>query len=77
MSRRSRNRNRNQRRMVARVAVRPPIVTVPAFVDCQPTDWVPDVANAHLSDAARGLATLCIPLHAPAPIDFDPPCRTR
>jgi hypothetical protein len=33
-----------------------------------PIDWAPDVDNAHLFDAARGLSSIGLPLHPPAPV---------
>lgn len=40
-----------------------------------PSVWVPDVANAHLLDAARGLSTIALPLHPPGPVCITLPRR--
>jgi hypothetical protein len=50
-----------------RVAAAPGSLVTPAYVACQPSVWVPDLDNAHLKDAARGLTSIGYPLHPPAP----------
>lgn len=49
----------------------------PSFDTCHPLDWVPDLDNAHLLNAAAGRLTIGDPAHRPpAPIGFAAPgCR--
>lgn len=60
---------KNARKRAARRRAAAPAGTLitPAYVACQPSEWVPDLSNAHLKDAARGLASIGYPLHPPAP----------
>lgn len=38
----------------------------PSYRAAYPLDWIPDLDNAHLLNAARGLSSIGLPLHPPA-----------
>lgn len=76
------SRGRKRRKAAAAALASGGVVTSPVLLPswdrCHPLGaWEPDLDNAHLQVAARGLASIGVPLHAPAPITFSAPggCR--
>ena len=53
----------------------PSPVSLPSYEDCHPLDWVPDIDNARLQQAAAGRLSIGYPHRPPAPISFAPPGR--
>lgn len=49
--------------------------TLPSYDACHSLEWIPDLDNAHLLVAARGLSSLALPLHPPAPVRITLPRR--
>jgi hypothetical protein len=43
-------------------------VDLEAYVECYNETWTPDLDSQHLQDAAVGLSSLALPIHAPAEV---------